>query len=51
MMKEKVNQYAEQLRTGPKEDRKCILKEFSEMLDRQVWYILRGWKVADVYLS
>lgn len=40
MMKEKVNQYSVDLRNGTKDERKRILKEFSEMLDRQVSFML-----------
>lgn len=36
MMKEKVDQYAEQVQNDPKGNRKRVLREFSEMLDRQV---------------
>lgn len=36
MMKMKVKRYNEQLQSGHKDDRKRILKEFSEMLDLQV---------------
>jgi len=36
MMKEKVKHYSEELQNDSKVERKRILKEFSDMLDRQV---------------
>nr|XP_024377632.1 SPX domain-containing membrane protein At4g11810-like isoform X3 [Physcomitrium patens] len=36
MMKEKVNVFGQELKSGSKVERKRILKEFSDMLDRQV---------------
>lgn len=35
-MKEKVNVFGQELKSGSKVERKRILKEFSDMLDRQV---------------
>jgi len=49
MMKRKVKGYSEKLQDGHKDERKLILKEFSEMLDHQV-YLTDSFCIYDVPL-